>query len=573
MPTQLSLSDFSGNILGFISTPVISSIDYPSDDLAVSPAGNEEVTLIGSGFSSPLLYIDDVLTAITSSTDTQIVFNTPAKTAGYYTVKVLNNDGYIAFYPPGLQYSGFPTWVTSAGSIGTFYETADPSYQLSATSDSTVSYTLYSGSLPSGVTLSSSGLLSGSIAAHSSSTLYNFAVSAVDDENQNTERNFSLTVSPDSVSWSSPPPTTFNASPNSAITPITFTATSAGGLGITYTVDTLPAGLSLSGNTISGTPTTAQNVTSTITATSTSGKTVTAQIAFTIAVAVGQSLYSTPGTYTWTAPAGVTSVCVVCVGGGGGGHKYTSYARGGGGGGLGWKNNIAVTPGTGYTVVVGSGGAAMTTSATTTGAGAGGASYFINSSTVAGNGGAAGFYSTAAATRPAGGGYVGTGGGNGGAGGWGYAYAGGGGGAGGYAGDGGSGSLVTTNTYGTAGNAGTGGGGGGGGSGGSTKIAGHGGGVGVYGQGTNGAGGGAYTSSSYNGKCGTGGSGGGNGSSTYDNNTTAPSGTSGGGGYGGGGGGTDYSSGANPSGYGAGGAVRIIWGPGRSFPSTLTTDQ
>ena len=31
---------------------------------------------------------------------------------------------------------------------------------------------------------------------------------------------------------------------------------------------------------------------------------------------VGQQEYTTPGTYTWIAPNGVTSVCVVCVGAG-----------------------------------------------------------------------------------------------------------------------------------------------------------------------------------------------------------------------------------------------------------------
>jgi hypothetical protein len=63
--------------------------------------------------------------------------------------------------------------------------------------------------------------------------------------------------------------------------------------------------------------------------------------------------YSTPGTYTWTAPAGVNHVSVVAIGGGGGG----TTCNPGGGGGLTWKNNISVTPGTGYQVVVGSGGA------------------------------------------------------------------------------------------------------------------------------------------------------------------------------------------------------------------------
>ena len=38
-----------------------------------------------------------------------------------------------------------------------------------------------------------------------------------------------------------------------------------------------------------------------------------------IPAVVGQQAYTTPGIYNWTAPAGVTSVCVVAVGGGGGG--------------------------------------------------------------------------------------------------------------------------------------------------------------------------------------------------------------------------------------------------------------
>ncbi len=37
-----------------------------------------------------------------------------------------------------------------------------------------------------------------------------------------------------------------------------------------------------------------------------------------------QVQYTTPGTYSWVAPAQVTSVSVVCVGGGGGGHSASS---------------------------------------------------------------------------------------------------------------------------------------------------------------------------------------------------------------------------------------------------------
>ena len=116
--------------------------------------------------------------------------------------------------------------------------------------------------------------------------------------------------------------------------------------------------------------------------------------------------YTTPGTYSWTAPAGVGSVCVVAVGGGASG----SYNGGGGGGGLGWKNYIPVVPGQSYTVVV---GAAGTTPISSDGQD-GSDSYFINTGTVAGLGGKARITIVAPDPLGYGGGYVGDGGGAGG---------------------------------------------------------------------------------------------------------------------------------------------------------------
>ena len=137
-------------------------------------------------------------------------------------------------------------------------------------------------------------------------------------------------------------------------------------------------------------------------------------------VVVGQQAYTTAGTYSWVAPAGVTSVSVVAVGGGGGGG---SFAGGGGGGGeLRYTNNITVTPGASYTVVVGAAGARGTTmNAPAKNGGAGGNSYFSSTAVVhaiGGSGGNGGLGNSGGAGGGAGGtGGVGTGGGAGGAGG------------------------------------------------------------------------------------------------------------------------------------------------------------
>ena len=277
----------------------------------------------------------------------------------------------------------------------------------------------------------------------------------------------------------------------------------------------------------------------------------------------GQAQYTNSGTYSWTCPAGVYSVCVVCIGGGGGGMTYSgssaSYTysmNGGGGGALAWCNDIPTTPGQTYTVVVGSGGNWGYYSSGSTG---GGSSYFMDPNIIIARGGNPGRYcqtingGTFTVTTDYGTSGGGNGGssitsgcsGNGGAGG---------GGAGGYTGNGGDGRAYPNNGGNGSGGGGAGGGGADTGSGYPYRGGGGGGGVGIWGQGSSGIGSGGG---------GQGGSGGGYGYSQYSGQH--------GGLYGGGGGGhaSIYYGGA---GSGRQGAVRIIWGNGRAFPSTLTYD-
>ena len=550
MSTKISSSNIQAGTLLSIVGPKIISITYPGDDTAAAPAGAQTVIMTGSGFNAGLVvYLGGVIVGVSSVvSSTQVTFVTPAKTAGNYTLVLVNTDGGTATFIPGIQYSGTPTWSTGAGTLATLYETEAISNTLAATSDSAIAYTVSSGTIPATTALNSStGVLSGTAPAVASSTTYNFTVNAKDAENQDTDRNFSYTVNPDSVTWSSPAAgATLSGVPGTAYTQA-LSATSAAGKSITYTANVLPAGLSISGASITGTPSAASAISSLITATAaTTSKTATRTVVWSIvAPTVGQAAYTTAGTFSWTAPAGVTSVSVVAVGPGGQGYGVTMPNEGGGGGGLGWTNNIAVTPGNSYTIVVGA-------------AGSGTDSYFISTATVKGGAGGNG----TATTGGAGGTYTGTGGGNGGAGGTSTAgNASGGGGAGGYAGAGGKGAGSNDSSP-YAGVAGSGGGGAGGALGSPSPGGGGGGGVGILGQGSNGVANAAgYDNGSLTGYQGGGGSGGGGTSTTRSRD---------GGNYGGGSAG--HFTGAMNN-YGAGGAVRIIWGTGRSFPSTLTTDQ
>jgi hypothetical protein len=286
---------------------------------------------------------------------------------------------------------------------------------------------------------------------------------------------------------------------------------------------------------------------------------------------VFNELFDTPGTHSWTCPAGVSSVSVVCVGAGGsGGWQWSS--GGGGGGGLGWKNNIAVTAGQSYSVVVGDHGGEVANAYNAT-TGIGGNSYFISTSTVCGFGAGGGGLDYAGNTKSTGhgahgGGYSGDGGGAGGDGAVGGGWTEGGGGAGGYSGDGASRQTNTTAS------------GGGGGAGqyySSTYGVGAGGGVGVHGEGTSGT-----TFANGTGYGGKGGSGGGDGMagesaersssniwtrSALDNTTVRN--TIVGGQYGGGGGGSGTTRGGGPGGTGA---VKLVFKTSGSatleFPST-----
>lgn len=69
----------------------------------------------------------------------------------------------------------------------------------------------------------------------------------------------------------------------------------------------------------------------------------------------GQVTLTNTATTTWTVPAGVTSVSVVCVGGGGGFNVNGPYKYSGGAGGaaLAYGNNLSVTPGEVISVQVG----------------------------------------------------------------------------------------------------------------------------------------------------------------------------------------------------------------------------
>lgn len=268
----------------------------------------------------------------------------------------------------------------------------------------------------------------------------------------------------------------------------------------------------------------------------------------------GQETFLTPGVYYFVVPYGVSTISAVTVAGGGGGHAGpadgSARRAGGGGGGGGFTGAavIPVTPGEALYIEVGIGGAAQTNLSALAGNNGGVTSIYRAEDMVLllrANPGTAGSYSGAIGTGGLGGpvwvppGDLGfpvftAKGGDGGKGdqanGPGFP---GGGGAGAFSGIGGKGADLPSGS----GTAGTGGSAGGGGRG-TVGNARQGGGAGIIAAGSPGAG--WATSSGSNGSAGAG-------EAVFGNGGAVDS-------------------------AGGGGAVRIIWGEDRAYPSTGTTD-
>jgi hypothetical protein len=162
----------------------------------ISTAGGF-IRVTGSGFASGcVVYIGGTAattTTFVSSTEVRAVV--PAASSNTLMVYVVNPNGSTGIKLNSLVFSGTPTWSTGA-TLPSQATDAAFSIQLSATSDSSITYSLAVGSsLPPGTSLSSGGVFSGTVTGLSNDTTYSFTVNAVDVENQDTSRAFSVTIS------------------------------------------------------------------------------------------------------------------------------------------------------------------------------------------------------------------------------------------------------------------------------------------------------------------------------------------------------------------------------------------
>ena len=195
-----SAVSLGGSVTVGETKPTISSIS-PSVITNAATA----VVITGTNFTS-VPYVDAINSSgaivvadsvtYTSATSVSATFTLP--TDGTYYLRVENPDGNAVRSSTAiLTVSDEPTWVTAAGSLGTFAGGSAIATQTLTCTDAT-SFAVQSGTLTAGLTLTSgsgSCTITGTQTAHTSAATDSFTIRATDAEGQTSDRAFS-------ISWS-----------------------------------------------------------------------------------------------------------------------------------------------------------------------------------------------------------------------------------------------------------------------------------------------------------------------------------------------------------------------------------
>ena len=179
----------------------ITSVTLPGSQTAVSTG--DTVTVNGVGFDSGALVsfvLNGEETAATSTTrlnSTQLTAVVPSLPEGNYTVRVTNGTGVTADIAASADVDGVAVFNSPSGSLGSLLDNEGvANFDVGAVEDgSNVNVSITSGSLPTGLSINSTGNITGTPSTGVfADTAYNFTVTAVDSENQSTSRNYSITV-------------------------------------------------------------------------------------------------------------------------------------------------------------------------------------------------------------------------------------------------------------------------------------------------------------------------------------------------------------------------------------------
>ena len=200
--TTGTLQQYLGDLVWVAIAPGVTvlSVTLPGSQTSVS--AGDTIIITGAGFDagSTVAFRNGSTTPAASSTrvsGTRIDAVIPSLSEGTYDIVITTGSGTTGELGSAFDVDGTPAFNTPSGSLGSIldYEGV-ANFDVGATEDgSAVNVSITSGSLPSGLNISSQGVITGTPSVNATAdTVYNFTVTATDSENQTSTRNFSITV-------------------------------------------------------------------------------------------------------------------------------------------------------------------------------------------------------------------------------------------------------------------------------------------------------------------------------------------------------------------------------------------
>ena len=214
---QVLIYDISAGALkkitqtNFLNFPTVSSVS-PTNAVSGDGTGNFTFVITGSGFTGATASLINASgTAVnfdsqTVDTDTQItgvIAKSSLPNSGEpYDVKVTAGSGLASTLANQINVDAQPAFSTASGSLGTFADGARSGISLTVAaadpeSGGDITYTLESGSLPAGLSGSSTSsgyVISGNATAVGSNTTSTFTIRAADVNSNTSDRQFTITI-------------------------------------------------------------------------------------------------------------------------------------------------------------------------------------------------------------------------------------------------------------------------------------------------------------------------------------------------------------------------------------------
>lgn len=209
-PGMLIYNAASGALQQYISENVwatiapsaaITSVLLPNSQTAVYTG--DTITINGVGFDNgaAVYYVDNLNNQTAAPTTTrissiQLTATIPALSEGTYSVLVINGTGVSTTLANAIDVDGIAVFNSPSGSLASLIDKEDSAnLNVGAIEDGVnLNVSITSGSLPTGLSMNSVGIITGTPNTGIPTTTYSFTVSATDAENQTTSRNFSITV-------------------------------------------------------------------------------------------------------------------------------------------------------------------------------------------------------------------------------------------------------------------------------------------------------------------------------------------------------------------------------------------